>query len=59
MENVRKHRRIKLITTEARRNYLVSQPNQKTYKQTNKKISYEHNFSENLIPKQMKKHKYS
>ena len=27
MENVRKHRDIKLITTERRRNYLVSEPN--------------------------------
>ena len=27
MENVRKHRNIKLVTTEMRRNYLVSEPN--------------------------------
>ena len=27
MENVRKHRNIKLVTTESRRNYLVSEPN--------------------------------
>ena len=27
MENVRKHRDIKLVTTEGRRNYLVSDPN--------------------------------
>ena len=27
MENVRKHRDIKLITTERRRNYLASEPN--------------------------------
>ena len=27
MENVRKHRDIKLVTTEKRRNYLVSEPN--------------------------------
>ena len=27
MENVRKHRDIKLETTEKRRNYLVSEPN--------------------------------
>ena len=27
MENVRKHRVIKLVTTETRRNYLVSEPN--------------------------------
>ena len=38
MKNVRKHRNIKLFTTERRRNYLVSEPNchttkflQKTY----------------------------
>ena len=30
MENVRKHRGIKLLTTEARRNYLVSEPNYHT-----------------------------
>ena len=27
MENARKHRDIKLVTTEAGRNYLVSEPN--------------------------------
>ena len=27
MEHVRKHRDIKLVTTERRRNYLVSEPN--------------------------------
>ena len=27
MENARKHRNIKLVTTERRRNYLVSEPN--------------------------------
>ena len=27
MENVKKHRNLKLVTTEVRRNYLVSQPN--------------------------------
>ena len=27
MENVRKHRNIKLVTKERRRNYLVSEPN--------------------------------
>ena len=27
MENMIKHRHIKLVTTEARRNYLVSEPN--------------------------------
>ena len=30
MENVRKHRDIKLVTTERRRNYLVSEPNDHT-----------------------------
>ena len=30
MENVRKHRDIKLVTTEKRRNYLVSEPNYHT-----------------------------
>ena len=32
MENVRKHRNIKLVTTERRRNYLVSEPNYHTTK---------------------------
>ena len=32
MENVRKHRDIKLVTTERRRNYLVSEPNCHTAK---------------------------
>ena len=32
METVRKHRNIKLITTEKRRNYLVSEPNYHTIK---------------------------
>ena len=32
MENVRKHRNIKLVTTEKRRNYLVSEPNYHTTK---------------------------
>ena len=27
MENVRKHRYVKIFTTERRRNYLVSEPN--------------------------------
>ena len=30
MENVRKHRDIKLVTTKKRRNYLVSEPNYQT-----------------------------
>ena len=32
MENVKKHRDIKLVTTERRRNYLVSVPNYHTRK---------------------------
>ena len=32
MENVRKHRNIKHVTTERRRNYLVSEPNYHTVK---------------------------
>ena len=32
IENVRKHRDIKLVTTETRRNYLVSEPNFHTTK---------------------------
>ena len=32
IENVRKHRDIKVITTERRRNYLVSEPNYHTKK---------------------------
>ena len=32
MENVRKHRDIKLVKTERRRNYLVSEPNYHTTK---------------------------
>ena len=32
LENVRKHRDIKLVTTERRRNYLVSEPNYHTAK---------------------------
>ena len=32
MENIRKHRDIKLVATERRRNYLVSEPNYRTTK---------------------------
>ena len=39
MENVRKHRDIKLVTTNRRRNYLVSEPNYHTTK-----ISYYKNL---------------
>ena len=45
MENVRKHRNIKLVTTERRRNYLVSEPNYYTTKV----------FTENLVAIEMGK----
>ena len=45
MENGRKHRNIKLVTTERRRNYLVSQPNYH-----NAKL-----FTENLLAIDMRK----
>ena len=45
--NVRKHRDIKLVTTDKRRNQLVSEPNYQTTK----------NVSENLMVIQMKKTK--
>ena len=45
MENVRKHRDIKLVTTDKRRNQLASEPNYHTTKY----------FSENLIAIEMKK----
>ena len=45
MENVRIHRSIKLVTTERRRNYLVSEPNYHTTKF----------FTENLLAKEMRK----
>ena len=45
MENVRKHRDIKLVTTERRRNYLVSGPNYHTTKF----------FTEMSLAKEMKK----
>ena len=47
MENVRKHRDIKLVTTDKRRNHLVSEPNHHTTKW----------FSENLLAIEMKKRK--
>ena len=47
IENVRKHRDIKLVTTDKRRNQLVSEPNYHTTK----------HFSENLIAIEMKKTK--
>ena len=45
MENVRKHRNIKLVTTERRGNYLVSEPNYHTTKF----------FTENLLVIEMRK----
>ena len=47
MENVRNHRDIKLVTTNERKNKLVSERNYHTTKQ----------FSENLIAVEMKKAK--
>ena len=47
MENVRKHDDIKLVTTERRRNYLVSKPNYQTTKF----------FTEHLLAIKMKKTK--
>ena len=47
MQNVRKHRDIKLITTDEKRNKLVSEPN---YHKTK-------HFSENLLAIEMKKKK--
>ena len=45
MENVRKHRDIKLVTTDKRRNQLVSEPNYHTTKW----------FLKDLLPIEMKK----
>ena len=45
MKNVRKHIEIKLVATERRRNYLVSEPNYHTTKF----------FTENLLEIEMKK----
>ena len=47
MENVRKHRVIKFVTTNKRRNYLVSEPKYHTTKW----------FAENLVAIAMKKNK--
>ena len=47
MENVRKHRDIKLVATDEKRNKLVSEPNYHTTKR----------FSENLLTTEMKKSK--
>ena len=47
MENVRKHRDVKLVTTEKKRIKLVSEPNYHATK----------HFSENLIATEMKKAK--
>ena len=47
MENVRKHRDIKLVTTNKRRNQLVSEPNYWAIK----------DFSENLVAIEMKQTK--
>ena len=44
MENMRKHRDIKLVTTDEKRNELVSEPNYHTRR-----------FSENLLATEMKK----
>ena len=45
VENVRKYRHIKLVTTEGRRNYVVSEPNYRTTKF----------FTEHLLAIEMKK----
>ena len=45
LENVKKHRDIKIVTTERRKNYLVSEPNYYTTKF----------FTENLLAIEMKK----
>ena len=47
MENVRKHRDIKLVTTERRRNYLVSEPNYHSTKF----------FTESLLAIELKKNR--
>ena len=47
MENVRKHRDIKLVATERRRNYLVLEPNYHTTKFFIKKIISNRNEKKN------------
>ena len=47
MENLRKHRDVKLVTTDEKRSKLMSEPNNHTRKQ----------FSENLLAVEMKKTK--
>ena len=50
IKNVRKHISIKLVTTEKRRNYLVSEPNYHTTKfPTNKLISNRIEKSSDII----------
>ena len=52
IENVRKHRDIKLVTTERRRNYLVSEPNFHTRKFfTEKLLAIEMNKTQILMNK--------
>ena len=52
MENARKHRNIKLVTTERRRNYLVSEPNYPCYKVFHRKlISYRKEKNQILMNK--------
>ena len=48
IENLRKHRDIKLVTKKRRRNYLLSEPNYHTTK----------SFTENLLAIEMKKGRY-
>ena len=47
MENVRKRRAIKLVTTERRRNYLISKPNY--YKVFQRKFSIEMEKTERYL----------